>query len=165
MNVFERDAEGRLVVTMHGDDVQALAAVAAHVRELLQAPPEDNPVTTRLFPRAYSDPTEEAAEREWQAVVHPDLALGKIAALDDVRALFESARAVRGVVQVTLDADREARLLSAVNDIRLALGAALGITADSELDDLPPGDPRALFNWLGAFEEALVELLLDGIAE
>ena len=68
-------------------------------------------------------------------------------------------------MQVTLDADREARLLSAVNDIRLALGAALGITADSELDDLPPGDPRALFNWLGAFEEALVELLLDGIAE
>lgn len=165
MNVFERDAAGRLVLTMHADDAEALAVVAANVRELVQAPPDDNPVAGRLFPRAYSDPTEEDAERDWQAMVHPDLALGKIAALDDMRSLLEGARPVGDLVQITFDADREARLLSALNDMRLALGAALGITADTDLDDLPPGDARALFNWLGAFEEALVELLLEGLPD
>ena len=165
MNVFERDDAGRLVLTMHAGDAQALADVAANVRELLQAPPDDNPVTARLFPHAYTDPTEEDAEREWQELVHPDLVLGKVAALDDMRSLLEDARGLGDVVQLTLDADREARLLSAVNDIRLTLGAALGITADTELDDIPPGDPRGLFNWLGAFEEALVELLLEGLPD
>jgi len=163
VDLFTRDDRGRLVVTLHVLDAQALVAVAADVRELLQAPPDGNPVAARLFPRAYTDPTEEDAEREWQELVHADLALGKLAALDELRSRFERARPAGELVHVAFEADQEERLLLALNDMRLALGAALGVTADTDLEHVAPSDPHYLFVWLGAFEQELVEFLLEGM--
>ncbi|MDZ4825458.1 MAG: DUF2017 family protein [Actinomycetota bacterium] len=160
MTTLERDDDGHLVATLHAYEVQAITVVATDVRDLLREPPAANPVSARLFPNAYSDPTEDAAEREWQEMVHPDLAGKKIAGLDEIVTLLGRGRTAGDLVRVVLDAEQEELLLGTVNDLRLALGAALGITADTDFDDLEEG-PGALYEWLGMFEERLVQLLLD----
>ncbi len=163
MATLERDDGGHLVATLHAYEVQAITVVASDVRDLLREPPAANPVSARLFPHAYSDPTEDAAEREWQEMVHPDLADKKIAGLDQIVALFGRGPTSGDLVRVVLDREQEELLLGTVNDLRLALGAALGITADTDFDDLDDLEegPGALYEWLGMFEERLVQLMLE----
>jgi len=54
--------------------------------------------------------------------------------------------------------------LSALNDVRLALGTALDVTDDMP-DDLPEDDPRAphlgVYHWLTWVQESLVQALTD----
>ncbi|MFW0796494.1 DUF2017 domain-containing protein [Gordonia sp. CPCC 205515] len=53
--------------------------------------------------------------------------------------------------------------LTALNDVRLALGAMLGITEDTP-DQLPPDHPHAahldVYHWLTVMQELLVEALM-----
>ncbi|MFM9376525.1 DUF2017 domain-containing protein [Gordonia sp. VNK21] len=56
--------------------------------------------------------------------------------------------------------------LTALNDVRLALGAMLGVT--DEPVDLDPDDPRAahldVYDWLTVVQELLVEALMGGVS-
>ncbi len=60
---------------------------------------------------------------------------------------------------IALDAAQADDWLTALNDIRLALGAMLGIDADTP-DELPPDHPQAahldVYHWLTAVQELLV---------
>lgn len=63
---------------------------------------------------------------------------------------------------VALTPDQADAWLTALNDVRLALGAMLGITEDSP-DQLPPEHPHAghldVYHWLTVVQELLVETL------
>ena len=121
--------------------------------------PED-PAVARLLPDFHADDAELSAGLR---VLHePDLIAAKDAA---AVALLDSLP--RGGGQVRLDEEAANCWISALNDVRLALGVRLEITQD---DALPPGaeDPdspeAAMYNtyrWLSAVQDSLVTALLD----
>jgi hypothetical protein len=157
---FARARDGKLVVRLRGGELVLLGMIATEVRGLISEP-DENPVTTRLFPRAYLDPTEEESEAAWQGVVGGELRDQKLAALDDVRAVAASASPDDKRVELRLDAEQEAHLLSALNDARLALGSLIQDTEGAETTSPEDVDPRAVLDWLTGLEADLVYLLLD----
>ncbi len=120
-------------------------------------------VTKRLFPRAYLDPTAEDAEAQWQEMVHDDLVETRLAALADVVQSLDDAVAARGrddARELVLDAERAARWLTVLNDARLAIGTALGVTPEWDFAALDPAAPdyelHAVYAWLTELLAALV---------
>lgn len=62
--------------------------------------------------------------------------------------------------KVSIDAEQAAAWLSALNDVRLALGTAIGVTEDLP-EQLPENDPRAphlgVYHWLTWVQESLIQ--------
>lgn len=120
--------------------------------------PED-PALARLFPDAYLDDAEAAAE--FRRFTERDLRDTKLA---HATTALETLR--RSGEKVTLSADEAAAWLGALNDVRLALGTRLGITEEgmAEFAELPDDDPRAatyhVYDWLTYLQETLVRALL-----
>ena len=125
---------------------------------------QSDPVLERLFPRAYLDPTEEAAESEWQRFVHDDLVVGRRQAVQTVESTLAGALVRRGRLELSLDDEQAQAWLAVINDARLALGTRLGVTEDMDLSRLDPDDPDtapyAVYWWLGVLEERLIDALL-----
>lgn len=65
--------------------------------------------------------------------------------------------------QISLSAQEADQWLTAINDVRLALGAMIGIS-ESTPDQLPEGDPMAahldVYHWLTVVQELLVVALI-----
>jgi hypothetical protein len=160
-----RERGGRVVVRLEPIEAETLIAVAADLRAVLEEGNADDPVARRLFPRAYLDPTEEESETQWEALVHPDLLRSR---LDAIGAVTETLRAAtpnrKGLVEVDLDEERQGQWLGVLNDARLALGTALDITEDTELDHYAADDPKRgpflLYSALTALLGELVDVLL-----
>ncbi|MFI7685934.1 DUF2017 domain-containing protein [Streptomyces griseoaurantiacus] len=140
-------------------------------------PPSD-PVLKRLFPDAYSDPegepssAAEAEERrayssEFRRFTENDLRAGKRDnALAVVRTL-DRLKAVRGSAVLELTPEESRQWLTALNDLRLAIGARLEIADEEDADllyHLSDEDPRKpmvmAYLWLGDLQETLVNTLL-----
>jgi len=157
---FRRRRDGALVVHLEPAEAALLRDLAAQLRGLLDDAETDDPVVGRLFPQAYEDPTEERAEREWRALVGPDLLRQRFAALDALLARLPDAD---GAPEAVLDAEGEDAWLRALNDLRLALGTRLGVTED--LSDAPEDDARAparhVYDWLTYLQGMLVDVLLE----
>lgn len=164
----ERRSDGTVWLSIGEAEAEFLERVAGQLEEVLANPEGTrDEVLGRLFPRAYLDPTEEEAEREWQAFVHPGLLAQKRAGLEVLTTGLRDATRRRGRVEVCLDDEAVEGWLGALNDLRLALGARLGVTEDldvDDLDDLDPDDPAtgtyALYSLLTYYEAALVDILL-----
>ncbi|MER5212971.1 DUF2017 domain-containing protein [Streptomyces sp. NPDC002838] len=140
-------------------------------------PPAD-PVLKRLFPDAYSDPegTPQAREAEEQRAysaefrryTENDLRAGKRDnALAVIRSLDALASAGEGGAVLKLSTEESQQWLSALNDLRLAIGSRLEITDEEDTDllyRLPDEDPRKpmvmAYLWLGGLQETLVATLL-----
>lgn len=121
--------------------------------------PED-PALARLFPDAYSDDPEAAAD--FRRFTEQELREGKV-----VRASTALQSLRRSGEKVTL-ADGEADAwLGALNDLRLALGTRIGISEDNHADlaGLPEEDPRAaayhVYDWLTFLQDSLVRCLTE----
>ena len=156
------------LLRLHEREVQVLEWVFADLERLLGEGAAGDPVTKRLFPRAYLDPTEESAESEWQSLVHGDLVDGRRAALTVVGRGLDTASEMAGgsgMREVALSTADAEQWLGVLNDARLAFGTALGVTADTDLDALAPDDPRAegyaVYDWL----THLVAALLGALSE
>jgi hypothetical protein len=120
----------------------------------------------RLFPRAYLDPTEDEAETEWQAAVHEDLVRQKSAAVGALVDSLDTGKSNRkGVLELTLEPEAVEQWVSALNDVRLALGVVLEVLEDEAV--LDPDDPRApgleLYGWLTWLQGSLIEELLANV--
>jgi hypothetical protein len=165
---FARTRDGSLQVTLYEQEVELLAMTARDMATLVEAPP-DGAVRDRLYPRAYLDPTEETAQQEFDAVVHDELAGARKRAFEHITSRLESAEPDRrGVVQLTLAADEETEWLVGVNDARLVIGTALGVSEDGDTDyerDDPRFEYGVLYGWLTALHFELVSLMLDEIGE
>ena len=121
----------------------------------------DDPVRRRLLPNAYADP--EAAD-DFRRYTEPTLRKNKQNAL----------RAVREQLGVLVDKEETGSIeiddpsmwLRALNDLRLALSVRLGIEADAyeKFEVMPDEDPQkgvyAVYFWLGALQENLLELVI-----
>jgi Domain of unknown function (DUF2017) len=119
--------------------------------------PSSDPVLARLFPNAYSDDDDSAAE--FRRYTEAGLRDGKREAAQIVLDTLGDGGDVR------LDADQCQAWLRALNDIRLALGTRLEIDEDFEhrLKGLDWDDPRyaafAAYDWLTYLQESLVGAL------
>ncbi|MFD7693760.1 DUF2017 domain-containing protein [Streptomyces sp. NPDC059805] len=142
-------------------------------------PPSD-PVLKRLFPDAYSDPegtpqAQEAEEQraysaEFRRYTENDLRAGKREnALAVVRTLdaLNAESAGEGGAVLKLSTEESQQWLSALNDLRLAIGSRLEITDEDDTDllyRLPDEDSRKpmvmAYLWLGGLQETLVATLM-----
>lgn len=166
-----RKSRGRLVVTLYAPEVEVLRDLAGQLDSLFAGGvPErgGDPTRDRLFPRAYLDPTEDEAEKEWQSVVHGDLVREKSKALATLVESLDDGKVKRNeTVEITLAPEAVERWVGALNDVRLALGVVLEVTEDEQ--QVAPDDPRAhgldLYHWLTWLQGSLVEVLLENEPE
>jgi hypothetical protein len=116
--------------------------------------PEDR-VLARLLPDFHRE--DAALSGGLRALHEPEL----VAAKDEVAAVVLDTLPGRGG-RVRLTDEQAQAWLSALNDIRLALGALLDVTEDMP-EELPPDDPRAphlgVYHWLTWVQESLVHAL------
>jgi hypothetical protein len=161
LRVVRRDS--LLVLRLHEREVQVLQWVFADLGRVISEGASADPVTQRLFPHAYLDPTEERAESQWQSLVHGDLVETRRSALTAVVLGLDAAAPVTGEVamrEVVLDGAGTEQWVGILNDARLALGTALEITADTDIAGLDPDDPRfepyVVYDWLTHLLAALL---------
>lgn len=166
---FTRRGE-RLLVTLSEPERELLRQLPAELRDAYEADDPTDDVHTRLFPRAYLDPTEENAEREWQDLVHPELLRERLDALGRIVGALDAAEpGSRGSHVVDLAPDDIPALLGVLNDARLALGTQLGVSEESDLAALEPDDPGtyrfAVYAWLTQLEGELIDTLLGDMPD
>jgi hypothetical protein len=166
LRVVRRDS--LLVLRLHDREVEVLQWVFADLARLIGEGSGTDVVTERLFPRAYLDPTEESAESQWQSLVRGDLVEARLSALSAVVLGLDAAAPAAGrdaMREVVLDDTRAEQWLGILNDARLALGTALDVTADTDVDALEPDDPRregyVVYDWL----THLLGALLGSVSE
>ncbi|MBV9486545.1 MAG: DUF2017 domain-containing protein [Frankiaceae bacterium] len=127
-------------------------------------PPED-PVLRRLLPDAYADDAEAAGE--FRRLTEGDLRAAKSSGLSRIMTdLSERGQAKRGGgIKFELDDDGAAEWLSALTDLRLALGTRIGVSEDmaEERAGLDVDSPRyaeiATYDWLSWLQDAMVRAL------
>ena len=157
---------GSVQIVFDAAEVELLREVPEQLRLLYEAP-GDAAARSRLFPRAYLDPTEEKAEQQWQAAVHPELVRERLEGLDRLLGALADAEVKSRRVKVSLTADDVGVWLTVLNDARLAFGSRLGISDDTDVFRFAPDDPLALemaaYAWLTTLQGGLVETLLGSM--
>lgn len=123
----------------------------------------DDPVLARLLPDFHRlDPDQPTREDMDSAAAlrslhEPELLDAKLGAAGVV---METLAPGGGEVRLSLE--QADSWLSAINDVRLALGTALDVTEDMP-DQLPDDDPRAahigVYHWLTYLQESLVQAM------
>jgi Domain of unknown function (DUF2017) len=143
---------GRAAADAGDDELQRLLSIGTATE-----PPAD-PALARLFPNGYRDDREAAAE--FRRYTEPDLREGKRVAARTAGATLRTPG-----VAVKLDDEQARCWLTALNDLRLAIGTRLEVTEDYDelYASMPPDDPRRpsldVYMWLGHLQETLVRAL------
>jgi hypothetical protein len=145
---FER--KGDVVrVSLDRHEQLLLTELLDELEGLLDDP--DDPGLRRLFPPAYSEPTD---DEQYRSLVRDQLVSGRSKALATVRATLSSD---------TLDADQADQWLRALNDMRLVLGTRWDVTEQLDYGKLDLDEPRgrelAVYGYLSWLQEQLVEAL------
>jgi hypothetical protein len=150
---------GRVTARFEAAESGVLEQLAAQLTELLDARSavELDPALRRLLPDAYPDDMEASAE--FRRFTADDLAARKAAnAATVVASLAASAPRRRGVTEVTLDEQESQAWLRSLNDLRLTIGARLGLDSDT-----PPEDPDPalvqLYDWLTFAQQSLIQAI------
>lgn len=159
---FRHVEEERYEVLLGQGERDLLARLPGELRALIED--DGGPVARRLFPRAYLDHTEEAAEEEWQRLMRAELLEKKLAGLELLAGTLERAEERRGGGhRVELEGEEVSMWLGVLNDARLALGTLLEVTPDLDIARISPDDPQApmyhLYGWLTWTQGRLVEAL------
>ncbi len=130
--------------------------------------PED-PVLARLFPTAYRDDEEAAAD--FRRFTETQLRSGKATSAGVVIDVLEESglppQLEEEPISLDVELDRTQALtwIKTLTDLRLALATRLGVTDDDEdfWETLPEEDPRAhvhdIYDWLAFLQETLVRSL------
>ena len=163
---------GRFRADVDAVEAQVLDQLAAELLEIVEEPdlgedplaalvgmsgdevhPPDDPVLARLLPDAYRD--DPAAAGDFRRYTDGELRTRKRANATAVRRSLPD-----GGGRLELDRDQADQWLECLNDMRLALGTALGVTEDTDLDDVDGDDPAyaslQVYGWLGWLQESLL---------
>lgn len=145
---FRRTGD-RVACRLRPYEVEILRGLVGDVRRLIAADAPANDVTRRLFPDPSFDP---GVAEDLRGMIEDDLRAGKDEA---ARTLLES---LPDDGRVALTDDEAQAWLTALNDVRLALGTAIGVTEE----DVERDDPDFhVYHWLSFLQETLVEALGD----
>ena len=131
----------------------------------------DDPVLARLFPSAYTEDEEAAAEfrRFTEGGLRDGKARAAISIIDTLEEAGLPAELTEDglMIDVELDEATAQAWLRSFTDIRLALATRLGVEEDDEAfwAGLPDDDPRTqahdIYEWVGYLQETLVLALSD----
>jgi Domain of unknown function (DUF2017) len=182
---------GRIIATFTGFEADLLRSLASQLVELLRneaAVPDDHadpleamlsfdgpttepedPVLARLFPTAYSDDEEAAAEfrRFTEGTLRDGKAAGAATVIDELEdaGLPAELGEDKVVIDVELDRSTAEVWLKTLTDLRLALATRLDVQQDDMAywAALPDDDPRSqahdIYEWIGVLQETLVDAL------
>ncbi len=176
-----RRRRGRLVATLEPGEVQVLADVVDQLRQLLaqrreEAPTDPLDAITGIQTAPSTTPTDPALARLLPDFHREDDELasglrvlyepGLITAKDRAAVeLLDSLPHGGGTVRLTEETAQA--WLTALNDVRLALGVRLGITDDDTEPDLDRPELRGagstmfnVYRWLSALQDSLVMALM-----
>jgi hypothetical protein len=158
---FRAGPDDSVIVSLAPEELELLTGLPEELRAVFDAPADDAGAR-RLFPPAYLDPTEEDAEREWEAMVHPDLLRQRLDSLELVTGSLSRATVNKEWREVALTPDEVQAWLGVLNDTRLVLGTRLGVTEDERPIDPDHPDARvyAVYYWLSHLQGELIEMLL-----
>lgn len=160
MKPFRRRGD-QLSCRLEAAEVGILGLLLDQLEQLLAADADDvggDPVIERLLPPGHA--TDADIARDYRSLTESALREGKAHDLAVVRAALPT-----GGGDVRLDADGARAWLRTTNDLRLALGTRLGITADddrSEDIDGEEGQQLAVYHWLTAVQGSLIDALVAG---
>ncbi len=193
MSGFARHRRSRLVIAnFTGFEAELLRSLAQQLVELLrneEAAPKDqdpfeammdfsgptnapeDPVLARLFPTAYADDEEAAAEfrRFTEGTLRDGKSRAAIAIIDGLEEAGLPPELTEDGLHfdVELDEPTAETWLRSFTDLRLALATRLGVEEGDEAvwEALPDEDPRSqahdIYEWVGYLQETLVEALVD----
>jgi hypothetical protein len=182
---------GRIIATFSGFEADLLRSLASQLVELLRneaaVPNEqgdpleamlsfegpttapDDPVLARLFPTAYPENEEAAAEfrRFTESTLRNGKAAGAATIIDGLEEAGLPAELgdEKVVIDIELDETTARVWLKSFTDLRLALATRLEVEQDDEAfwAALPDDDPRSqahdIYEWIGALQETLVDSL------
>jgi hypothetical protein len=165
MRDFRRENDGFLSAVFEPEEVEIVVQLATESAALARAAQEGaelraDPALIRLLPDAYpDDPT---ASAEFRRYTTSGLAERK--ALNAQLVVESLAQQGHGPVEVRLDEAASSAWLRAITDIRLVIGARLGIVQDGDEGDIHDEESalmRAVFDWLAYVQDSLV-LALSG---
>ena len=163
MRMFRREKDGSVSATFEPDEVEIIVQLAAESAVLAEAARsgtelQSDPALIRLLPDAYPD--DPVASAEFRRFTNDGLAERKAI---NARLVVESLASLGdGRVEVRLDEVGSTAWLRAITDIRLVLGARLGIVQDGDEGDIHDGETallRAVYDWLAGVQESLVHAL------
>jgi hypothetical protein len=184
---FQRRRRGGVVATFSGFEADLIRSLASQLVELLRnerATPQetdpleqlldfsgpttapDDPVLARLFPTAYTQDEEAAAEfrRFTEGALRDSKASAAVLVIETLEeaGLPDHLGEEAITVDIELDHDAAVTWMKSFTDIRLALGTRLEVEQDDEdlWLALPDDDPRAqlydIYQWVGYLQETLV---------
>jgi hypothetical protein len=131
----------------------------------------DDPVLARLFPSAYREDDDAAAE--FRRYTETQLRSGKATTAGAVIDMLEEAGLPPEIdetgltIDIELAVDEALSWMKTITDMRLALATRLGVEDDDEeyWESLPDDDPRGhvhdIYDWLAFLQETLVQALSD----
>lgn len=142
------------------EEIELLRSLQQGIRSALEEGTEDDPVIARLFPRAVSDDDE--ADAELRRLLRDDLLASRQVGLDALIEVLDRCEPRRGRLVVELEDDEPLLVLGVLNDLRLAIGARIGVD-DLDRQDITSEDPvayrLAVMDLLGWWQEQLLALL------
>lgn len=153
-----RRIAGGVRVRLTPDERDVLSTIPAQLRDVFRGEAGPDELLARLFPPAYDDA---AAEAEFHLTRGSELAELRSETLDRFLTSMLKGEDHRAHWVVELDWDEAHAWLQVVNDSRLVLATAEGITTEADWD-IPPETPqRLLLHWLGWLQEQLVQALMS----
>jgi hypothetical protein len=151
--------DGSVVIPLSEIEVTVLRGLIDELDALAADPPADDPVTDRLYPPGYDD---EAAAREFRDLTQQSLQRERRERYEHCRAELPGSGD-----ELVIAAESAQSWLVVLNDMRLALGIRLGVTADG-FDESADGPvvaddvaaARIAYHWLTAIQDRLVTAIM-----
>lgn len=139
---------------------ELLRTLIASLAEVLAGRDPRDAAVQRLFPRTVLG--DDDADVELRGLIHDDLAGVKRAGLDALSALLDGGDRRGQGLRVELTPDDTLLVLGVLNDLRLAIGARVGIE-DLDRGDVDPDSPLgyrfAVMDHLGLWQELLLAIV------
>jgi len=151
-----RSDDGKYMIAGHPGILGMLLSIPSTLRSVIEDPDSHPDASSRLFPNAYADPTDNEEYIRLLGEDRKSSALEKIAVFEKV--LMESDV---GLGAIAIPENRFDPFLAVLTDLRLILAVELGIEDESWEDTLDEDsfeDPRVtVFHLLGAIQYHLLE--------